>query len=430
MISDQINYFTEANNLDENLQSAFKKGHSTETALVRVQNDILCAIDNQEVVLMALLDLSAAFDTCNHAILLSRLKSDFGISGSALAWFRSYLENRTQRVKIRDSLSDPVTLETGFPQGSGWGPQAYSKYVGPLGNLLRLLEVLFHLFADDTQLWKTLDPNNLDTQITAIEKMETSICDISAWMTTNKLKLNETKTEFIMFGTPMQMKKMQYNSICVGGEGIRAKPYVRNLGVYFDSELKMTVHVSHVVKVGYFHLRQIRVIRKYLTVHATKTLIHAAVILRIDYSNALLYGISENQLDRLQKLQNCAARIVTTDSRSVSSIYILKRLHWLPIRAWIKFKILLLSFKSINGTAPIYLRELLTIQTSCRSTRLSDDGPRLFIPKSKLKFGGDRAFSNCAPRLWNALPKALRVVTTLVVFKKDLKTFLFKEYFD
>ena len=103
-----------------------------------MQNDILTAVGEQQVVLIALLDLSAAFDTCNHNILLFRLENDFHISGQALTWFKSYLTERTQRVKINETLSDPVELETGFPQGSGWGSQAYSKYVDPLGELLRL----------------------------------------------------------------------------------------------------------------------------------------------------------------------------------------------------------------------------------------------------------------------------------------------------
>ena len=168
-MSAQINAFTDSHNLDEPLQSAFKKNHSTETALVKVQNDILLCIDEQKVVLMALLDLSAAFDTCNHDILLSRLESQFHITGTALAWFRSYLDNRTQRVKIDDSLSDPIHLETGFPQGSGWGPQ------GPLGQLLRLLQVLYHLFADDTRLLKPLNPNSMDSQSRAFLSLENTI---------------------------------------------------------------------------------------------------------------------------------------------------------------------------------------------------------------------------------------------------------------
>ena len=223
------------NSLDEPLQSAFKKGHSTETALLKVQNDILLRIDEQQVVLMALLDLSAAFDTCDHRILLSRLETQFHISGSALTWFQSYLNNRTQRVKINNSVSDPVKLATGFPQGSGWGSQAYSKYVGPLGDLLRLLECLYHLFADDTQLLKSLDPSCSDSQFQAFACLENTIAKVASWMTTNKLKMNESKTEFIIFGTRKQVSKVQQNSINVGGDSIAAKKHVRNLGAMFDT---------------------------------------------------------------------------------------------------------------------------------------------------------------------------------------------------
>ena len=180
VVCDQINAFTESHSLDEPLQSAYKKGHSTETALVKVQNDILLCVDEQQVVLMALLDLSAAFDTCDHRILLSRLETQFRISGSALDWFGSYLRNRSQRVKIKNSLSDPVELITGFPQGSGWGPQAYSKYDGPLGDLLRLLNVLYHLFADDTQLLKSLNPSCLDSQVRAFSCLENTISEVAS----------------------------------------------------------------------------------------------------------------------------------------------------------------------------------------------------------------------------------------------------------
>ena len=188
-------------------------------------------------------------------------------------------------------------------------------------------------------------------------------------------------------------------------------------------------HVSNVVKVGYFHLRQLRIIRKYLTVQATKTLVHATIVSRLDYANALLYGIPEKQLERLQRLQNHAARLITNDSSSVHSKDILKRLHWLPVRARIQYKILLLTFKSLNGLAPSYLRDLLTIQVPQRSTRLSANGVRLVVPRSKLRFGGDRAFSITAPRLWNELPSDLRSTCTLNQYKRGLKTFLFSNCF-
>ena len=324
---------------------------------------------------MALLDLSAAFDTCNHHILLSRLETQFHVSGSALTWFSSYLNNRSQRAKIKDSLSDPVKLVTGFPQGSGWGPQAYSKYVGPLGDLLRLLRVLYHLFEDDIQLLTPMNPNSLDSQSLAFFCMESTISEVASWMTRNKLKMNESKTEFIVFGT-------RQRSINVDGDCIEAKKCLRNLGSMFDTELKMAEHVSHVLKVGYFQLRQLRTIRKYLTPMATKILVHATVISRLDYANALLYGIAETQLSRLQRLQNCAARLVTGDSRQVDSIEVLKKLHWLPIRARIRYKVLLLAFKALHNLAPQYLKDMLPVQSNVRITRSSNGGLRLVERKS------------------------------------------------
>ena len=122
VVSEQINAFTEKHGLDEPLQSAFKTKQPTETALVKVQNDILCAFKEQKVVLLALLDLSAAFDTCNHRIPLTRLECEFNISATALEWFRSYLAARRQRVTIKSTLSDPVCLER-ISAGVGLGPQ-------------------------------------------------------------------------------------------------------------------------------------------------------------------------------------------------------------------------------------------------------------------------------------------------------------------
>ena len=119
---------------------------------------------------------------------------------------------------------------------------------------------------------------------------------------------------------------------------------MQNLGAHFDIELKMIAHINHVLKMGYFHIRQISVIKKYLSQHATKTLVHANILARMDYANALLYGIPEAQLNRLERLQNRAARLITKDSSLVESGTVLRKLHWLPVRARIKFKVILLAF--------------------------------------------------------------------------------------
>ena len=150
-------------------------------------------MDNQRVTLLTLLDLSAAFDTVPHDRFLARLESDYGISGVALQWFASYFKDRSQSVNIRDSVSNAQQLSTGMPQGSGTGPWGYTKYTGPLGLLIALCCILYHLFADDTQLHTSLDPNSKSSQFQAKTTIEKCISKVSNWMASNRLKLNSEK---------------------------------------------------------------------------------------------------------------------------------------------------------------------------------------------------------------------------------------------
>ena len=247
-------------------------------------------------------------------------------------------------------------------------------------------------------------------------------------MNENRLKLNQSKTEFMMIGSTRQLQKMSYDSISVDGEKIVAKPFVRNLGAWFDEDLRMRKHVSEVVRIGYYHIRQLWRIRDYLTENAAKTIVHSLVCSRIDYCNALLFGISESSLSKLQRLQNCAARLVTKQSKYCNITEVLIDLHWLPVKARIDFKILLWAFKCLKGIAPIYLSELLTVRENKRTLRSSSD-ILLNIPKTNAKYAGDRAFEACAPRLWNNLPRDIRICDKIDVFKQKLKTHLFRKYY-
>ena len=138
------------NNLNESLQSAYKKDHSCKTALLRIQNDILKSIDDKQCVVLLLQDLSAAFDTVDHKILLHRLPTRFGIKGKALSWLQSYLTDRSQSVQIDGFTSSVRPLRFGVPQGSVLGTLLYLLYTAPLGNVIRWHDMDFHLYADDT----------------------------------------------------------------------------------------------------------------------------------------------------------------------------------------------------------------------------------------------------------------------------------------
>ena len=197
-MASRLNEHVNEHNLSEVFQSSYKKGHSTESALFRVHNDILRAIDNGGCEILLLLDLSAAFDTVDHAILLSRLRDRFGVSGTALAWFQSYLSDRSQFVSIDGKRSSRRGLSCGVPQGSVLGPLLYLSYTSSLGDICRKHGLSFHLYADDTQIYiifKPLVNGSLEYSKNLIQECTRNM---SIWMKNNKLKLNGDKTDLLV----------------------------------------------------------------------------------------------------------------------------------------------------------------------------------------------------------------------------------------
>ena len=157
------------------MQSAYKSGHSTETALLRVKNDIVMALEGKQCVLLVLLDLSAAFDTVDHEVLINRLSSKFGFRGQALAWFRSYLSNRSQCVTINNHQSADKELKFGVPQGSVLGPVLFTMYTSPLGEIIQKRGINYYLYADDTQLYLSFHPMDKTSTESTQSKLERCI---------------------------------------------------------------------------------------------------------------------------------------------------------------------------------------------------------------------------------------------------------------
>ena len=226
------------------LQSAYRKNHSTETALLKVTNDILMEMNSQHAVLLVLLDLSAAFDTVDHCFLLRRLQTSFGISGAPLDWFKSYLSARSQRVSIPGALSDSLPLDWGVPQGSCLGPLLYIIYSSKLFNIIERHPPNSHCYADDSQIYLSFKTDDLSSQQNAITAMQNCIDDIRSWMEHDKLLLNDEKTEFFITGTRQQLSKVNISSITVGNSTIMKSSVVSNLGSYIDDKLSMNSHIN------------------------------------------------------------------------------------------------------------------------------------------------------------------------------------------
>ena len=181
-VYDQITDHVTQSGLYPILQSAYRLGHSTETALLKIQNNILAAMDNQRVTLLVLLDLSAAFDTIDHQVLLNRLYVTYGITGTALKWFHSYLSNRKQRILINGSYSSDFDLPQGVPQGSCLGPLLFTLYASKLFDVVESHLPNVHAYADDTQLYISFKPDGSATETDAVDALQACIRDIRTWM--------------------------------------------------------------------------------------------------------------------------------------------------------------------------------------------------------------------------------------------------------
>ncbi|XP_072018281.1 uncharacterized protein [Amphiura filiformis] len=428
--SNQLKEYLCQNNLIELYQSAYVSNRSTETALLKVQSDILNAVDRREVVFLVMLDLSAAFDTIDHVLLLQHLESNFGISGKALQWMRSYLESRVYQVQIDGVYSHIHKLDTGVPQGSVLGPLGFILYTSPVGNIIRKHGLSFHVYADDTQLYISFDPRIPEACHTALSKLELCITELSNWMTVNKLRLNHSKTEFFIAGTTQGLNKLSPVELKVGNERIKPSTSVRNLGMIFDDHMSMTKHINSLMSSVNFHLRNIRRIAKYLDQDTKHHVVRCLILSRLDYGNALLYGAKSKDLDRLQSLLNKAAKLIFCADRRDSPSPLLDTLHWLPIRERIKFKICMYVFKCLQGNAPVYLTNFLTHKLKPATgpmTRSSSDTTLLTAHVGKNRIG-DKSFYVSAPTLWNSFPRTIREACTLPSFKKVLKSHFYPSY--
>ena len=423
VVSIRLQEHCDLNNISMDFQSAYRLGHSTETALVRVQNDLLEAVDRQGGAALVLLDLSAAFDTIDHQILLDILRTEIGISSLALQWFQSYLSDRYQAVKIGTSLSTRKHLAFGVPQGSVLGPQLFSLYTRPLQKVIENSGMQFHLYADDTQLYIAVDPSSAISVADVTQKITDSVRNIKSWMRSHFLQLNSDKTELLIVSSP-SVRAQTLTSLSICDSIINASECVKDLGVQFDRFLNLEPHVRSVCKRAYYQIHLVSKIRKFITEDSARTLIQSNVTTLLDYCNCLLVGLPDSLIALLQRVQNCAARIIKCVNKYSHVTPILKELHWLPIKFRIDYKVILLTFKALNNLAPSYLMELIQPYQPRRSLRSSGQN-LLQVPSYRTKRYGARSFAYVGPQLWNNLPDNMRNMSDLSTFKTALKTHLF-----
>ena len=285
VVVNQLNIHINSSNTSNQYQSAYRKFHSTKKALLKIHSDILPSLDAGRVTALTLLDLSATFDTIDHTILISRLDDWFGITGKALNCFKSYLTGRCQRINIGECLSSEADLKFGVTQGSLLGPLLFTLYTTPLSSIIFEHAIPHHLNADDNQLYISFG--------------------------------NERQRSKYLSMFPIELLSVKTNP---------AKS-ARNLGVIIDKIFTLHSHISVVCKSWFYHMRDLRRIRRHLDLDSAKLLATALVSSRLEYCNPLFYGTADIDYARLRRVQNQLARLVTKSPPFTRCIPLLRSLY-------------------------------------------------------------------------------------------------------
>jgi hypothetical protein len=300
----------------------------------------------------------------------------------------------------------------------------FSLYTSPISQIAASHEVTQHQYADDTQLFISLHSNDIQD---SVKRLEECLLSLYSWFCHNGLSLNADKSEVILLGTSRRKQSYaNFSSINITDSTINLSKSIKLLGVTLDNSLSLDTHVAAVCKSSWYHLRALKHIRNAINKDTAKSIGHALVSSRLDYANAVLYGTSNKNFQKLQRVQNSLAKIVCSRSKHAPLLHssdFLQELHWLPIKQRVTFKLAVLAYKCRHNLAPQYLSELLSDYQPSRSLR-SSGHCLLNVPRVKTQFGA-RGFRVAIPITWNALTDNIRQAPSFAIFKQHLKSHLY-----
>lgn len=423
IVHKQLNTYLTSGEMLSSVQSAYRPYHSTETVLIRISSDVLTAMDHGLVTLFSSLDLSSAFDCVRHDILLDRLRLSYGLYGMVLKWFHSYINNRFQYFQSGDTISPVSTVTCGVPQGSVLGPVLFSLYIMDIIQLVQSFNLKVHAFADDIQIYGSCCQNEVSL---LTQTMSNCICAVRNWLSSNGLYLNARKTNMMWISTRQRLGDFSDRPIIIGDDCVHPVSQLRCLGVTLDSTWSFKHHVTRTVASSFGTLRQLRLVRRSITRSLFSTLVTSLVFPKLDYCSSILAGIPEEQISRLQRVINAAARLVYGLPKFSHVTPVLNELKWLSMRSRIDLRIATMTYKCLNGCAPSYLRELVVPVSSFHNrTRLRSSARNmLHLPKHRLKTVTKKHFSSISAHLWNKLPSTVLSSSSIRIFKCSTKTFL------
>lgn len=422
----QLSTFLRNNNLLSPFQSGFRSSHSTSTALIKITDDIRSAIDDKKLTLLTLLDFSNAFNCVDHDILLAVLRS-LNFSHSNLLWFSSYLDGRQQCVRIDDIYSGWCNVDSGVPQGGVLSPLLFSIFINTIVPALRFSS--FHLYADDVQLYVSFEP---DQTAHGIDCLNRDLVAIYNWTQKFGLQINPSKTQVMIIGGNYYISRLNTNClplVIYNSQPLQFCTEVKNLGLYITNNLSWDCHIAQVGKKMYGSMHSLKLMKNFLPQSTRLTLVNALLFPILDYADVCYPDATEEQLNKLERLQNLCIRFVYGLRKYDHVSDFRDQLKWLKIRERRDVHTLCLLFNILNNPlSPNYLKERFTPLFDGRRPVRSVSNRMLTTPLHNTS-GFSDSFTVTAVRLWNSIPHTFREVSSVEVFKSKLTSYYLSHKF-
>lgn len=412
ILANQTNDYITQDDLLYNLQSGFRRDHSTTTALLNITEELRQSLDKNHVSLLVLLDFSKAFDSVNHHKLIRKLNNNFSMSPIACKLICSYLTDRWQFVNQHNDSSEPARISRGVPQGSVYGPLLFSMYINDLPDVVSFSKC--SLYADDVQLLLSGPSNDIDF---LVQQLNTDLAAIHRWASNNDLKLNPTKSNYLVItpSTGVGIIPGDLNlPIFIDDTQIPRVPHAKNLGVWFDDKLNWGFHVAKLCGTVYGSIRRLWKIAWAVPEGTRVRLVRALVFPIINYACTVFSGMSKSLFQKISKAFNACIRFAYGLSRRKgTSAYVVE---FLGCSLEKYFELCCTIHKLVILKSPAHLATRLIKSHSSRALKLN------VIKTKKSKYDGFLFIKGV--RLWNSLPIDLRRIYKPKSFRKACLQYL------
>ena len=415
ILYNQIYNYLTTFGLLSNSQFGFRKSHSTATALLECTNEWYVNLDRKLFNLVVFIDLKKAFDTVDHQILFKKLQH-YGIKGQAHSLLKSYLTNRSQKCQLNGFVSSEQPIKCGVPKGSILGPLLFLLYINDLPECLDNTRP--RLFADNTNLTASGESLN-DIEIAVNSDLE----NLRNWLMANKLSLNVAKTEFMLIG-PKRMKTDSSLNILIENKQIKQVNECKTLGILIDQHLSWNNNTKNICKKVTAGISALRRVKPFVSKETLISIYNAIIRPHFDYCCEVWDVFGKTQSDRLQKLQNRAARVIMSMSNDIDQSTALQTLGWEPLYIMRRKTKAKLMYKVLNKMAPEPLTKLFTYKNEITNHKLRNISTSLCVPQPRTN-SMKNSFMYDGAHLWNSIPNEVRECKTLSLFRNKIATHIF-----